>query len=153
MCEESVVSMILPNHNIFHYFIWECCVWFIPIFPDTTRVWNKGFLSLCQTKCTVILWCIEFLHVVLSPMVFWTWCPHHGPSELIHSILMLFVLCIFIDLNICFMATNVSLMHANTVLCCCNMFWYHLLHPWVDPQHFGHGLYKSIWFTLAAKLL
>jgi hypothetical protein len=88
----------------------------------------------------VVLWCIEFLHVVLSPMVFWTWCPYHGPSEMIRSILMLFIPCIFIDLSIWFMTANVPLMHANTVLCCCNMFQHHLLHPWGDPHHFGHGL-------------
>jgi len=34
VCEEAVVGMISPNHCLFHYFIWECCVWFMPAFSE-----------------------------------------------------------------------------------------------------------------------
>jgi hypothetical protein len=71
VCEEAVVGMILPNHYLFHYFIWECCVGFMPAFSEI----QPG----CETKATCLYVrqnalrfsdVLEFLHVVLSPMVF-----------------------------------------------------------------------------------
>ena len=147
VCVKRLLSVWSPNRHLFHYFVRECCVWFMPALSETqpgceTRAtchyvkWNAlWFCSVMYWVSACGLKSYGLLNMVSSPWTFWTdtqcfdWIKY-----LVHGNKCVLDACQY---------SSVLLLHISASftpsLGSSSPFW-----SW---------FVKSTWFALAAKLL